>query len=49
LLILETKAVSEFFFSDSVQHVLECLLVTIVCQFINESSLALVPPKSNHE
>lgn len=49
LLILESETISEFFFGDTVKHVLESLLVLVVDEFINEGSLALVSPQSDQE
>jgi hypothetical protein len=49
LLVIESEGISELFFSNSVEHVGEDLLISIVDQFINECSVTLMSPESNQE
>jgi len=46
---IESERLHELFFSHSVKHVLEGLLVWVTDQFINECSFTFVSPKSNQE
>lgn len=49
LLVIESEGISELFFGNSVEHVGEDLLISIVDQFINEGSITLMSPESNQE
>lgn len=49
LLILEAETVTEFLFGNSVEHVLEDLLVSVGGELIDEGSLALMSPEGDQE
>jgi len=49
LFVIESEGISEFVFGNSVEHISEDFLIWIGCEFINECSVTLVSPKSNHE
>mmetsp|Transcript_11627 Transcript_11627/g.17625 ORF Transcript_11627/g.17625 Transcript_11627/m.17625 type:complete len:522 (-) Transcript_11627:109-1674(-) len=49
LLIFEAELVSELLLGDSVEHVLECLLVSVTDELVNERTLGLVAPKGDEE
>jgi hypothetical protein len=49
LLLLKVVELSELVLSNAIENIVEGLFILVVNQFINESTLALVAPQSNHE
>ena len=47
--VLKTEGVLELLFGDSVENILEDLLIRVVDQLVHESTLALVTPQTDEE